>query len=112
MAKRTESRDTEAGGTADAGTGKLGYKILASIGAAAGTTVARKALNTTWRTATGKKPPENPEHPDVRWSEAASWAVASAVVVALGKLLAQRRIAATWRRASGELPPGLDHPAK
>jgi hypothetical protein len=112
MAKRTDTTHTEPDNKADAGTGKLGYKILASIGAAAGTTVARKALDTGWRTATGKKPPENPEHPDVRWSEAATWAVASAVVVALGKLLAQRRIAATWRRASGELPPGLEHPAK
>jgi hypothetical protein len=111
MAKHTDTTDD----TADASeknAGKLGYKILASVGAAAGTTVARKALDTGWKATTGRKPPEQPEHPDVRWSEAATWAVASAVVVALGKLLTQRRIAATWRRASGELPPGLDHPRK
>jgi hypothetical protein len=109
MAKHSDPADETAD---DKNAGKLGYKILASVGAAAGTTVARKALDTGWRTATGKKPPENPEHPDVRWSEAVTWAIASGVVVALGKLLTQRRIAATWRRASGELPPGLDNPRR
>jgi hypothetical protein len=87
--------------------GKLGYKIMAGAGAAVGGSVARKALDTTWKKATGKEPPVNPEHPDVKWSEAVAWAVGSAAIVALVKLLAQRRVAATWRRASGELPPGL-----
>lgn len=72
-----------------------------------GALVARRALSTGWRTATGKAPP-NPENPDVRWAEAATWAVASAAVVALAKLAAQRRVAANWRRASGQLPPGID----
>jgi hypothetical protein len=94
----------------DQNAGKLGYKILASIGATAGTTVARKAIAATWKKATGKAPPDNPEHPDVRWSEAATWAAVSAATVALAKLLAQRRVAATWRSASGVLPPGLDEP--
>jgi hypothetical protein len=96
----------------DKDSGKLGYKILASLGAVAGTTVARKAVTASWKKATGKEPPANPEHPDVRWTEAASWAAASAAVIALAKLLAQRRVAATWQRASGLLPPGLDDPPK
>jgi hypothetical protein len=108
MAKNSDPADDQP----DENAGKLGYKILATVGGVAGTTVARKAVDTGWRAATGRKPPENPEHPDVRWSEAATWAVVSGVVVALSKLLAKRRIAATWRRASGELPPGLEHPRK
>jgi hypothetical protein len=96
----------------DANAGKLGYKILAGIGAAVGTAVARKALTAGWKSATGKEPPDKPEHPDVRWAEAATWAAASAAIAATGRLLAQRRIAATWRRASGTLPPGMDEPSK
>jgi hypothetical protein len=92
----------------DKNAGKLGYKIMAGAGAAVGTSVARKALDKTWKKATGKEPPANPEHPDVRWSEAVTWAVGSAAIAALVRLLMQRRVAATWRRASGELPPGLD----
>jgi hypothetical protein len=95
----------------DAGSGKLGYKVLASLGATAGTTLARKAVTATWKRATGKPPPDNPEHPDVRWGEAAAWAAVSAAAIALAKLVAQRRVAATWQRASGVLPPGLDEPA-
>jgi hypothetical protein len=91
--------------------GKLGYKIFASLGAAAGATFARKALTAGWKKATGKEPPANPEHPDVRWGEAMSWAIASAAAVAAAKVMAQRRVAATWRRASGVLPPGLDDSA-
>jgi Protein of unknown function (DUF4235) len=116
MAKRSE-KSTEAAAAKsvapdEKNVGKVGYKILAAIGATAGTSVARKALNIGWKSATGKEPPANPEHPDVRWGEAASWAAASAAVVALGKLLAQRRVAATWQRASGVLPPGLDETTK
>jgi Protein of unknown function (DUF4235) len=96
----------------DRDSGKVGYKILASLGAAVGATVARKALSRGWKTATGKEPPENPEHPNVRLGEAATWAAASAAVIAVARLLAQRRIAATWRRASGELPPGMDDAQK
>jgi hypothetical protein len=96
----------------DANAGKFGYRIFASLGAAAGATVARKVLTAGWKQATGKEPPANPEHPDVRWSEAMSWAIASAGAIAAAKLLAQRRVAATWRRASGVLPPGLDESGK
>jgi subtilisin family serine protease len=107
--KDTAEKTAEDG---NANAGKFGYRIFASIGAAAGGIVARKALNASWRQATGKEPPTNPEHPDVRWGEALSWAIASAGVVAAAKLLAQRRVAATWRRASGSLPPGLDESGK
>ncbi|HEX3823150.1 MAG TPA: DUF4235 domain-containing protein [Mycobacteriales bacterium] len=112
MAKRSEKQiDPPDEPPPDKGSGKIGYKILASLGATAGTAVARKAVKATWRTATGKPPPETPEHPDVRWGEAATWAAVSAAAVAVAKLMAQRRVAATWRRASGVLPPGLDESA-
>jgi hypothetical protein len=87
--------------------GKLGYKVLASIGAALSTAIARKALSSGWKKATGKEPPADPSHPDVRWREAIGWAAASAGGLAVAKLIAQRRVAETWRRASGTLPPGM-----
>jgi uncharacterized protein DUF4235 len=92
--------------------GGIGYKVFASIGAAVSAKVARKTLAAGWQKTTGKAPPTNPEHPDVRWGEAVSWAIASAAAIAVARLVAQRRVAATWQRASGTLPPGLDEPAK
>jgi hypothetical protein len=97
-------------GMADAD-GKFGYKVMAAVATLVGAALARKLLTFGWKAATGKEPPANPEHPDVTWAEAASWAVASGVVVGLVKLVAQRQVAATWRRASGELPPGLEETA-
>jgi hypothetical protein len=91
----------------DAGSGKLGYKVMASVGAALSANVARKVLTTSWKKATGKEPPAHPEHPDQGLAEAISWAAASAGVIAAARVLAQRRVAQTWRRASGELPPGI-----
>jgi hypothetical protein len=91
--------------------GKVGYKVMATGAALVGAALARKILTIGWKAATGKEPPANPEHPDVTWGEAASWAVASGVVVALVKLVAARQVAATWHRASGELPPGLEETA-
>jgi hypothetical protein len=93
--------------TADT-SGKLGHKVLSGVSAAATTALARKVLTTGWKKATGKEPPEDPAHPDVRWREAMGWAAASAAVVAVARLFAQRRVAETWRRASGTLPPGMD----
>jgi hypothetical protein len=88
--------------------GKLGHKVLSGVGAAATTAVAQKVLKKGWTKATGKEPPADPAHPDVKWREAVGWAAASATVVAVARLFAQRRVAETWRRASGSLPPGMD----
>jgi hypothetical protein len=113
MAHRSDKdSDTSAEPDQNQNAGKLGYKIFASLGAAVGATVARKTLTAGWKKATGKEPPANPEHPDVRWGEALSWAIASAAAVAAAKVMAQRRVAATWQRASGVLPPGLDDAGK
>jgi hypothetical protein len=109
MATRSKKQDqTPPESAPDQNVGKLGYKILAGLGATVGAAVARKALSTGWKTATGKEPPAKPEHPDVKWAEGATWAAVSAAAVAVARLLAQRRVAATWQRASGTMPPGLD----
>jgi hypothetical protein len=102
-----ETADASGAPVDDPGT-KLGYKVLAGAGAAVSTAITRKVLHTGWKKATGKEPPADPSHPDVRWREALGWAAASAAGLAAAKLFAQRRVAATWRRASGVLPPTLD----
>jgi Protein of unknown function (DUF4235) len=114
MAKRSKNQEepVEAAAKPAKEPGAVGYKVLTTVGATLGATVARKVLTTGWTKTTGKEPPANPEHPNVRLTEAATWAAASAAVVAVARLLAQRRVAASWQRASGELPPGLGTPAE
>ncbi|WGX94558.1 DUF4235 domain-containing protein [Nocardioides sp. L-11A] len=80
------------------------FSLVAALGAAA---VAKKGLDTSWRAATGKKPPANPADPDVDVWEAVAWAAASGTFVALAKMLAQRRAANYYLRSTGHLPPGL-----
>lgn len=112
MAKHKDTPAVTAQAPEDKDAGKLGYKVMAGVGGAVGSLVARKVLNKGWKTATGKEPPTNPEHLEVKWPEAATWAFASAGVVALVRLAMLRRIAATWRRASGHLPPGMESDPK
>ena len=95
----------------DDGEGKLGYKVMAMLATLVGAFLARKTLAFAWRTATGKEPPANPEHPEVTWAEAATWAVVSGAVVGLARLIAQKKVAATWHRSTGHLPPGLEETA-
>lgn len=90
---------------ADDDTGKVGYKAMAAIAALLGALVARKSLALVWKAATGKAPPEKPEHPAVSWSEAVSWAVVSGAVVGVARLAAQKKVAATWHRSTGAPPP-------
>jgi hypothetical protein len=91
---------------ADSGGSKIWtvFSLVSALGAAA---LAKKALDTGWRAATGKHPPENPADPDVQMREAVMWAVVSGTFVALARMLAQRRAAQYFRRSAGHLPPQL-----
>ncbi|MCW2814963.1 MAG: hypothetical protein JWN84_2418 [Nocardioides sp.] len=80
------------------------FSLVSALGAAA---LAKKGINATWKTATRKKPPENPADPDVELREAIAWAVFSGAFVGLARMLAQRRAASYYARSTGHLPPGL-----
>jgi hypothetical protein len=80
------------------------FSLVSALGAAA---LAKKAIDTGWRAATGKHPPENPADPDVQMGEAVAWAIVSGTFVALARMLAQRRAADYYRRSAGHLPPQL-----
>jgi hypothetical protein len=81
------------------------FSLASALGAAA---VAKKVLNTSWRAATGKNPPENPADPDVDVWEAVLWAGISGVIVGLARMLAQRKAAGYYVRSAGHLPPQLE----
>jgi hypothetical protein len=69
---------------------------------------ARKAMTTSWKVATGKKPPQNPAHPDVSIGEAIAWATVSGVAVGLARMFASRKAAEYYRKSTGHLPPNLE----
>ncbi len=91
---------------ADSGSSKMWsvFSLVSALGAAA---LAKKALDSGWRAATGKRPPENPADPDVQMVEAIAWAVVSGTFVALARMMAQRRAANYYRKSAGHLPPQL-----
>ena len=95
----------------DGQSGKTGYKIMALVASLVGAMVARKTLTLGWKLVSGKEPPANPEHPEVTWAEAASWAIVSGAVVGLARMIAQKRVASSWHRSTGTLPPGLEETA-
>jgi hypothetical protein len=80
------------------------FSLAAALGAAA---MAKKGLNTSWKAATGKKPPENPADPDVDIWEAVTWAAVSGTLVALARMLATRKAASYYAKSTGHLPPPL-----
>jgi hypothetical protein len=96
---------------ADDESGKLGYRVLATLSSLLGAMMARKLLTFAWKRATGREPPSNPENPSVTWAEAVSWAVVSGAAIGVARLVAQRKVAATWHRSTGSLPPGMEETA-
>jgi Protein of unknown function (DUF4235) len=78
----------------------LGSTVVAGI-------AARKAMTTSWKLATGKQPPANPEHPDVSMGEAMAWAALSGVTVGLARMFASRKAAEYYRKSTGHLPANL-----
>ena len=88
-----------------------GSKVWSVFGMAStvvATMAARKALTATWKLSTGKKPPQNPAHPDVSIGEAVAWATVSGVAVGLARMIASRKAADYYRRSTGHLPATLE----
>jgi len=88
------------------------WTVFSLVSALAAAAAARKGLNTSWKVATGKKPPENPADPDVDIWEAVAWATLSGVAIGVARMLAQRKAASYYTRSTGHLPPNLKHDAQ
>lgn len=97
---------------ADAGANSKLWTVLSLGAALSAATMAKKGLNTGWKAATGKNPPENPADPDVEIWEAVTWAVVSGVAVGVARMLAQRRAASYYVRSTGRLPGQLARDGK
>jgi hypothetical protein len=91
--------------------GKRAWKAVGSGSALLAGLAASKALDATWKTATGRKPPTKPENPDIAGREAILWAALSGMAIGVAKTYATRRAATYWVRSTGELPPGMNEEA-
>ena len=83
------------------------WKVFGTVSAIAAGVATKKLLEVAWKTATGHAPPENPEHPDVQWWEAVSFAIASGAAIGVARMLAARKAAEYYRRSTGRLPAGM-----
>lgn len=87
--------------------GKHVWKLINTGAAVVAGILTAKALDATWKTATGHKPPNKPEHPDIGGREAIAWAAVSGMAVGVVKTYASRRAATYWVKSTGRLPPGM-----
>jgi hypothetical protein len=78
--------------------------LLAAIGAA---TATRKALEASWKAATGRDVPENPADRRTPWAQALVWAAGSGALVGVTRMVADHWAARGWEQALDEAPPGL-----
>jgi hypothetical protein len=87
--------------------GKSLWKLMGTGSALVAGLVTAKALDATWRTATGHAAPTKPEHPDLGTRESLAWAALSGMAIGVAKTYATRRAADYWVRSTGRLPPGM-----
>jgi hypothetical protein len=92
--------------------GKGAWKFVASGSAVLAGVATARALDATWRTATGRKPPTRPESPEIAGREALLWAGLSGMAIGIAKTYATRRAAQYWVKSTGELPPGMSEKSK
>jgi len=90
---------------AEASKGSRAWWMLSLGSAVLGASVSKRALDKSWRVATGKKPPTNPADPEVSTREAVTWVVTSGTVIGLARMLATRRAANYYLRSTGVNPP-------
>jgi len=91
--------------------GKRAWKMFGSGAGLLGGLAMTKALDATWKTATGRKPPTKPENPEIAGREAILWAALSGMAIGVARTYATRRAAHYWVRSTGELPPGMKEKA-
>jgi hypothetical protein len=87
--------------------GKQAWKLLGSTSALLAGVATARALDATWRTATGRRPPTRPESPAIAGREALLWAALSGMAIGVAKTYATRRAAQYWVKSTGALPPGM-----
>ena len=91
--------------------GRQSWKMLGKASAVLAGIATMKALNATWKTATGKEPPTEPESPEIGNREAIAWAALSGMAMGVARMYATRRAAAYWVKSFGTLPPGMKEAA-
>jgi Protein of unknown function (DUF4235) len=99
----SQKAGSQKAGSQKAGSQKAGkvWSAFSAVAAFVAAAVARKGLTTSWRAATGKKPPSNPADPDVNLTEAVLWAVLSGAVITIARMLATRRAVRYVARSTG-----------
>ena len=83
------------------------WTLLSAVAVLGAAAVSKKALQGSWKAATGKNPPANPADPDVDMKEAVAWAAVSGALIGLARMFAARRAAGYYTKSTGHLPPGL-----
>lgn len=107
MSKKPKPTKEQKAALKEQNKGKRVWKILGSTSATFAGLATAKALDATWKTATGKQSPNKPENPAVNAREALIWSAFSGMAIALAKTYATRRAAQYWVRSTGRLPPGM-----
>jgi hypothetical protein len=106
-AKRSKAAEPEEKPEKPKFKGKQAWKLIGSTSALAAGVLTARALDATWRTATGRKPPTKPESPAIAGREALVWAGVSGMAIGVAKTYATRRAAQYWVKSTGALPPGM-----
>ena len=73
--------------------GRSAWKLMGTGAAVAAGLAMTRALDATWRTATGRQPPTKPENPQIADREALLWAALSGLAIGVAKTYATRRAA-------------------
>ncbi len=69
---------------------KVDPRIVTSVAALVAGLAVNKLISTSWKAATGRAAPTDPEHPDLDLREAVVFAVVSGALIALARLAAVR----------------------
>ena len=87
--------------------GNLVWTVLNTISKIGGRQATSRMAGVLWKTATGKRAPENPMSPDTTWGEAAAWAALTGILSGLTVMVVTRQAAKFYTKSAGHLPQKL-----
>lgn len=91
--------------------GNIGWKLTKAGATMAAGFLAERLISAAWKSATGNKPPEDPENPETKLGQAVTYAAISAAVVAVVRVFATRAAGKAYMKSVEGPAPWLEEDA-
>ena len=84
---------------------QLRWALVAGLASIVAVQLTDYLMTTSWRVATLKDPPDDPNYSDAPWKHVLLWTAGVGALAGVSEILARRGAELAWKRVTGRKPP-------